>query len=212
MATILKPSPPVEREPELAPFPVYRFTAEQYHRMADAGVLTEDDHVELLEGWIVPKDGWIVPKMVKNPPHDGVIGLVEAVLRSRLRAGWIVRGQSAITTADSEPGPDVAVVHGEPRTFVSRHPEPSEIGLVIEVADSSLKHDRKKSRMYARAGIPHYWIINLVDAQIETYNDPTGPAATPVYRQHTDYRDQDAVPLVIEGQQIAEIRASELLP
>src|SRR5579862_9140639 len=85
----------------IPPFPVRPFTVDEYHRMIDADVLDEGDAVELLEGWIVPK-------MPRNPPHDATIGLADDALRIRLPAGWHVRLQSAITTSDSEPEPDLA--------------------------------------------------------------------------------------------------------
>src|SRR4051794_28395359 len=88
--------------------PVRLFTVEEYHRMIDAGILGEDDPVELLEGLIVPK-------MPRNPPHDCGIELAEQSLRSRLPVAWRVRVQSAITTADSEPEPDLAVARGTVR-------------------------------------------------------------------------------------------------
>src|SRR5438128_3370052 len=97
------------------PFPVRRFTVDEYHRMIQAGVLTENDRVELLEGWIVPK-------MPHNPPHDGTISLVLRRLCTSLPDDWIVRAQSAITLPDSETEPDLAVVRGPESRYLSRHP------------------------------------------------------------------------------------------
>jgi hypothetical protein len=81
-----------------SPFPVWRFTVEEYHRLAESGVLEEDHAVELLEGWIVPK-------MIHNPPHDAAVELAQAAVSARLPQGWRPRIQSAITTSDSEPEP-----------------------------------------------------------------------------------------------------------
>jgi hypothetical protein len=174
--------------------------------MVQTGVLTENDPVELI-------DGWIVPKMPHNPPHDSAVELCEERLRPLIPAGWRVRIQSAITTPDSEPEPDLVVVAGTARSHSSRHPEPREIALVIEVADSSLSFDRGgKSAAYARSGIVCYWIINLVNRQLEVYTDPSGPAPSPSYRQRTDYGANTSVPLVIGGQQVALIPVSDLLP
>src|SRR5947207_2591394 len=97
------------------PVPVHRFTVEEYHRLIEHGVLTEDDRVELLEGWIVPK-------MTHNPPHDATIQIVDEQLRPLLRRGWMLRIQSAITLIDSEPEPDLAIVRGNSRTFLQGHP------------------------------------------------------------------------------------------
>jgi Uma2 family endonuclease len=190
---------------ELPPFPVRRFTVEEYRRMGETGVLGEQAQVELLEGWIVPK-------MIHNPPHDAAVELAQAALTARMPRGWRVRVQSAITTPDSEPEPDLAVVCGNIREHVQRHPQPHEIALVIEVAASSLALDRAKAVLYARAGIPVYWIVNLVEGCIETHEDPTGPDPTPHYRQPVVYRPVDLVPLRIAGKSIADIPASELLP
>src|SRR5438270_1483781 len=149
------------------PLPVRRFTVEEYHQMIQAGVLGEDDDVELLEGWIVPK-------MPRNPPHDTMISIVmDDVLTRRLPGGYHCRGQSAITTAESEPEPDIAVVRGPKRDYLTRHPGPVDMVLVVEVSDSSLPRDRTiKVRIYAAAAVPVYWIINLVDQQVEVYTDP----------------------------------------
>jgi Uma2 family endonuclease len=188
------------------PYPVRKFTVNEYHRLIQAGVLTEDDPVELLEGWIVPK-------MPRNPPHDGTIGVVQEVLRGQLPDGWFIRIQSAITLADSEPEPDLVVANGSPRQYMARHPGPQDVALAIEVADSSLDRDRHdKGRIYARAAIVIYWIINLVDGQVEVYTDPTGSAPTPAYQQRRDYQPADLVPLVLAGQTVSQIAASELLP
>lgn len=151
----------------LPTFPVRRFSVAEYQRMADAGILTADDRVELLAGLITPK-------MIHNPPHDLAVGLAEEALRSRLSGDWKIRTQSAIATSDSRPEPDVAVVRGPLRRYAQRQPESADIGLVVEVADSSLSRDRAKCEIYARAGLGEYWIVNLVDGQVEIYTAPTG--------------------------------------
>jgi Uma2 family endonuclease len=203
MSVIVPPSTLSLLPPSL---PVRRFTVDEYHRMIQAGILTEDDAVELLEGLVVPK-------MPRNPTHDGTIEIVAEAVRCRLPAGWRVRGQSAITTMDSEPEPDVAVVPGSVRSHLQHHPGPQEIGLLIEVSDATLARDRnEKARMYARAGIVCYWIINLIDRQVEVHTDPTGPGPNPVYRQRQVYAGATSVPLVIGGQEVAQIPVSELLP
>jgi hypothetical protein len=199
-------APPVPGMFALPPGPVRKFTVDEYHRMIQAGILTEDDPVELLEGWIIPK-------MPRNPPHDGTLELCEDAIRPLLPPGWKVRGQSATTTADSEPEPDLIVAAGSGRSHLTRHPEPHEIAVVIEVADTPLAHDRRdKGRAYARAGLVCYWIVNLPDRQVEVYTDPTGPDVNPAYRQRQDYWVNDAVPLVINGQEVARVPVSQLLP
>jgi hypothetical protein len=188
------------------PFPVRRFTVEEYHKMIQAGILGEDDPVELLEGWIVAKTP-------RNPAQDVAIDQAQDAIRPRLPAGWRVRVQSAITTPDSEPEPHLAVVPGPANRYRASHPGPKDIALIVEAADSSLDHDRKeKGPLYARVAIPIYWIINLVASQVEVYTDPTGPAGAAHYRSRKDFGPNDSVPLVIEGKEVASIPVRELLP
>ena len=185
--------------------PVYRFSVSQYHRMIEAGVLTEHDRVELLEGWILPK-------MTHNPPHDVSVSLVQAEFLARVPAGWVVRIQSAITTPDSEPEPDAAVCRGPARRYVRSHPRPRDIGLLVEVADTTLAYDREfKGRLYARCRIPVYWVIDLLHRRIEVYTDPrTGK--NPGYTGQTTYGITETVPVVIDGREIGTIPVRDLLP
>lgn len=188
------------------PVAVRRFTVDEYRKLGEAGILTEHERVELLEGWIVPK-------MVHNPPHDNAVELADEALRLRLPVGWRIRIQSVLSTADSEPEPDLAVVRGSPRNRRSRHPTPAETGLVIEVADSSLQIDRgTKAVIYARAGIPVYWIVNLIDRQIEVHTEPSGPIERPLYRKIECLLAGQSVPFVIDDAIVATIPVDDLLP
>jgi Uma2 family endonuclease len=163
--------------------------------MIQAGVLTEDDPVELLEGWIVFK-------MPRNPPHDSTIDRGGDVLRQRLPQGWYLRVQNAVTIDESEPEPDLAIVSGTPGDYFSRHPGAPDIALLVEVADSTLNRDREKGRLYARARVPVYWIINLIDSRVEVYTDPSGPATSPSYRRHLDFGINEVVPLTVAGHRV----------
>lgn len=183
-----------------------RFSVPEYHRLIEAGILAESEKVELLEGYLVRR-------LTGSPPHACAVGLVGASLRPVMPSGWMLRAPTALTLSDSEPEPDGAVVRGNPRTYIAHHPGPSEIGLVIEVADSTLAGDRAdKVRIYARAGIVCYWIVNLVDNQIEVYTSPSGPTAAPTFAQRVDYRPGDQLPLVLGGVAVAQIAVSDLLP
>jgi len=198
-------APPIWSATPFPPFALRRFTVDEYHRMVRAGVLNENDRVELLEGWIVAK-------MPHHPSHDATIDQTAEVLRGQLPAGWRIRIQSAITTDDSEPEPDLAIVLGPASRYADKHPGPQDIALVMEVADSSLAYDRDaKARLYARAQIAVYWIVNLVDMQVEVYSDPSGPAANPGYRQHQTYRTGAVLPLVIGSQNVGSIAVRDLL-
>ncbi len=183
-----------------------RFSVPEYHRLTEIGVLTEDDNLELIEGYLVLK-------MSRNPPHDGTIQLVSDTTGSALPAGWCVRIQSAVTLADSEPEPDIVVARGTKRTYLVCHPGPADIGTLIEVADSTLAGDRlDKGRIYARAKVPIYWIVNLIDRQIEVHEQPSGPTAAPAYAKVTTYRIGDQIPLVLDGNPVANFAVQDLLP
>jgi hypothetical protein len=185
--------------------PVYRFTVKQYHRMIEEGILTDNDRVELLQGWIVPK-------MAQSHPHAGTVTRITRRLTPVLPRRWLLRVQSAITLPESEPEPDLAIVRGPEEVYFRRHPRPLDIGLSIEVAGSSLLDDRRrKGEIYALARIPHYWVVNLVDRVVEVYSRPrAGKIAG--YRSQRSYGIKESVPLILAGRVVRKIRVSELLP
>lgn len=181
---------------------LWRMSVDQYHSMIAGGILTEDDRVELL-------DGMLVKKMTKNPPHAAATQLGRSILEAVAPAGWIVRAQEPITLEDSEPEPDLAVVRGSVRDFKSRHPSVAEVGLVVEVADASLSRDRGiKHRVYAKARVPVYWIVNLLDRRIEVYSSPSDLA----YGCRRDYREGEAAPLFLDGADCGPIAVADCLP
>jgi Uma2 family endonuclease len=184
---------------------VHRFTVHQYHRMIETGVLGEQDNVELLEGWIVDK-------MPQHPTHAGTISVLLRMLSSLLPRGWIVRVQSPVTLSDSEPEPDLAVVRGPEERYFSAHPTGSDIALVIEVADVSLEHDRTvKRQAYAKAGIPTYWIVNLVELTVEVYSQPKS-GRPPRYQKSVALGLEYGVDLVIGGRNRGSIPVRRLFP
>jgi Uma2 family endonuclease len=186
--------------------PIWRLNLGQYHHMIRDGILTDDDPVELLEGWLVVK-------MPKNPPHRLSTGLTRTALERVVPAGWYVDTQEPVTLQDSEPEPDVAVVRGDRRQYVDRHPGPQDLALLVEVADASLQRDRvTKRRLYAEARIPIYWIVNLLEGHVEVYADPSGPVEHPDYGQRQVYDAADVIPVVIEGTEVGRIAVHELLP
>jgi Uma2 family endonuclease len=198
-------NPPTGAVPPL-PDPARRLTVDEYHRLIDTGVLTEEHRVELLEGQLVPK-------MTRKPPHDVCLDLTAELIRAALLAGWRVRVQSAITLSDSEPEPDIAVVPGAARSYLQHHPGPKELALLIEVSESSLDHDRgQKRRVYAAAGIVRYWIVNLIDRKVEVYTEPTGPDPSPHYRQQQEFGINESVPLPIDGVERGPLAVRDLLP
>jgi len=160
-----------------------RWTRKEYRQLGELGVLPEDEAVELIAGQLVVAEP-------KGTPHTTAVRLTAEALRRAFGAGWLVSTQDPIALDDdSEPEPDVAVVPGGPRDYLVDHP--AWPVLVVEVADSSLLFDRHhKGSLYARAGFPDYWIVNLVDARLEVYRRPGGdPAAEFGWR----YLDADVV-------------------
>ena len=191
-------APRIERD-----LPLVRLSVAQYHAIRDASIFSEDDQIELLEGLLVPK-------MTKHPPHRLSTRLVRAALEAAVGSDYYVDSQEPITLADSEPEPDVVVVRGVPRDYADRHPGATDVALVVEVADDSLERDRStKLRVYARAGIPQYWIVNLRQRSIEVYGEP----------RDDDYRTRVEVPSngyvavrIHDSNDVARLAVASLLP
>jgi Uma2 family endonuclease len=182
-----------------------KFTPSQYHKLIDTGIIMEGEPVELLEGFLVEKG-------MRNPPHDGSVTRLTNRLPRKLPSGWVTRIQCAVTFGESEPEPDGAVVRGDDTSYDARLPDPSDFGIIIEVADSTLAFDRRdKGRIYARAGIPIYWIINVVDRQIEVYTDADATANPPAFLTRSDYKPGDQLPIILDGIQAAAIPVTDLL-
>lgn len=141
-----------------------RWTRKEYAELIELGVLGHGDPVELIEGRMLVAEP-------QNNPHAIAIELVVDALRAVFGRGWRIRVQLPLgLDPDSEPEPDVVVLRGVPRDS-GDHPSTAE--LVVEIADSSLRYDRLiKGRVFARAGIAEYWIVNLVTRTVEVYRQP----------------------------------------
>ena len=200
-------TPTVRAAPAAIPdVPVCRLTVEQYHDLLRRNSDADREPVELLEGWVVPKIG-------EDAIHATAVDLTVDELTATVPAGYIVRGAHPVTTADSEPEPDVLVARGRRRDYSDRHPTPAESALIVEVANSSLRYDRGiKRRVYARAGVPVYWIVVLQERAVEVYTDPSGPAAEPGYATVRRYADGERVPVVVDGREVGTMAVAELLP
>ncbi len=150
-----------------------RFTLDEYHHLIDIGFFDEDERVELLEGVLV----YMSPN---NPPHIRTVLRLFRFLVSQITQEAIeVRAQGPISIPElmTEPEPDLVISKESGGTLDERHPFPADILLLMEVSDSSLAYDRtRKAEIYAQAGIPDYWIWNLVDNSLEVYRDPHAPA------------------------------------
>lgn len=169
--------------------------------MAECGILAPDDRVELLEGLIVA----MAPQ---SPSHASAVYQVQGVLTSRLPSGVVVRSQASFLAGTSSvPEPDIAVVPGRADDYWRRHP--SEAHLIIEVALSSLVQDRlTKAAIYAAAGIPCYWLVNLRDSCVEVFGSPIPQQGR--YGSATRATGSDV--LVIDAFASVRFEARELLP
>jgi Uma2 family endonuclease len=186
------------------PLPLARFSVEQYHLMIESGAFTEDDGLELIEGWVVRK-------MAKGPAHEYSTGRIDDFLRQHVPVVWHVRNQAPLTLARSEPEPDLAVVRGGREAYRDRHPGGHDVALVIEVSDTSLSTDRLKARSYGEAGIPIYWIVNLSERCVEVYTNPAS-GDQEGYRDCRVLHERDDIRLVIEGEEHGSLAVALLLP
>jgi hypothetical protein len=194
--------------------PLLPLTVAQFHRMQTQGILAPEEQVELIEGALVRKDRSFRGGkcMMHNPGHAGAVSHVHRVLdRLSEPHGCHARSQLPVTLDDeNEPEPDVKVVEGDASAYCLRHPIPAEVRLVVEVSHSSLEFDRTtKLRMYARAGIVRYWIVNLVNHQIEAFCSPL--PADERYAVPAVYRSGDALNFNLPGGEV-QIPFDELLP
>ncbi|MBI4263507.1 MAG: Uma2 family endonuclease [Acidobacteria bacterium] len=185
---------------------VRRWTRREYDRMIEAGVLNPEDRVELIGGEILT----VTPQ---SSVHATCVSLVQEAMRSVFGRDAHVRVQLPLALgAESEPEPDVAVVTGSARDYRDAHPQSAL--LVVEVADTTLAYDRgTKGSLYARAGVPDYWIVNLTESILETHRDPTSHSAARFgwhYRPASRFDSGETVePLSRPG---ARIPVSDLLP
>ena len=206
--TVLTATRPLQKMQSVAITPEFMewISVDRYHGMIKAGILLDGDPIELLEGFLTQKAR-------KSPPHSVVTGLICEALRRLIAPSWHVDSHGPITTTDSEPEPDVSVIRGNILQYMTRHPGPEDAALIIEVADTTLRLDRgRKKRIYARAGVPIYWIVNLVKFQIEVYSEPDQHAAEPDYRQRRIYRGADQILIILDGTEVGQIVVSDLLP
>jgi Uma2 family endonuclease len=193
--------------PQTTALAPHLFSVDDYHKMIETGILREGAPVELIEGVVLCR-------MSKNPPHETACQRVRKRIERLIPGGWDVRPQAPVTLPTSEPEPDVSVARGDDTDYEARHPGPADLGLVVEVADSSLADDKGiMLRMYARAGIVRYWIVNVPDRQIEVYTQPSGPASSaPAYAHVQIFRPGSVVPLVLDGVTLGTIAVDDVLP
>lgn len=210
-----EPVPPTEPATPAAPpasvvdpefGPLFRMSVEQYLEAIRVGIFTADDKAELLEGVLVAKMG-------RKPPHVFATRRVFARLAALLPAGWFVAKEDPFQSSDSVPEPDGMILRGTDEDYRDRYPTAADVPLIVEVAESSLARDRGvKRRAYARAGLPTYWLVELVARQVEVYTDPSGPAEVPDYRTKHTLGPDDELTVVLDGREVGRIAVRDILP
>jgi Uma2 family endonuclease len=180
-----------------------RVTVRQLDQMTAAGLIAEDESVELIEGLLVTK-------MSRKRPHivAGKKGL--KVLSNIIPSGWHVAKEDSVVVSDwSKPEPDLAVIRGEGADYLAHDVTAADVALVIEIAESTLSIDQTEmGRIYTSSGIPAYWIVNLVDNQLEVYTSP-GPDG---YRSIEILKPGQEISVVIDGREAGRIAVADLLP
>ena len=193
--------------------PLVPITVDQFHLMIQNGILHDGDPIELIDGLLVRKDRSARGEnlMGHNPRHALLVSRLQRLLMSACEsAGFYLRIQLPITLNNiNAPEPDVAVVRGTEEDYSDRHPGPADLPLVIEVADSSLGTDRStKQRLYATAGVPQYWLVNLPESRVEVYEQPD--AASGTYAQQTICAPGQTVAWNLSPTQRLEISVTDL--
>jgi len=157
---------------------------EEYYRMGEVGILTEKDRVELIHGEIIEMSPI-------GSKHSSTVNRVNNVLKEYLGKKAIVSVQNPVHISElSEPQPDIAVLKPDENYYADHHPGPGDTLLIIEVADTSLAYDREaKLPLYASAGIPEFWLVNLTDNEIEVYHTPLDTT----YKVRELYRPNDTL-------------------
>lgn len=177
----------------------HRWTRQQYEKMVEVGVLTDDDRVELLNGSIVSMSP-------QNSEHATAVTLCRRALETACGDEYFIRTQAPLALGPhSEPEPDLALIPGHVTDFWDKHP--NQAALVVEVADTSLEKDREhKRRLYAEHGIAEYWILNIESLHVEVYRSPSGDD----YARKTTLDSEDHLQLTSAS--CSSISVSQLLP
>jgi Uma2 family endonuclease len=204
MSTIIARQPTESAAPQWLPAPtsVYRVNVEQYEAMVRSGVFTKRDRLHLI-------NGILVAKMTKNPPHVIACEKTRDALMRAVPANWRVMVEAPVRIPNyNEPEPDLALARGSVEDYEENHPEPPDVALIVEVADSSLQEDRDLILVYGAARIHVYWIVNLVDYHVEVYSDP----APHGYLSSVFLKPGQTIPLVIDGTEVGQIAVDDVLP
>lgn len=184
----------------------YLITADDYARMIDCGAISHESRVELWEGQLVEK-------MTKKPPHVIAQGKLNVSMVRLVPEGWHVQIECPLRLSPYHvPEPDLMIVRGTLDDYPNGHPTPADVALVVEVADSSVPKDLGRMRdAYASGGVSAYWVVNLRTRTIEAHAEPIG-GEKPAYRLVRSFGEGEAIPLILDGQPVAELPVASLLP
>ena len=204
--------PAIDQDPRasmLIPLEIrHRVTIDEYHRMAETSVYPDGTPIELL-------DGVLVDKARKDHLHVICSELLQLLLQSLVPTGYFlsIGNPISIPQSDSEPEPDATIVRGAIRDYTGRYRGPSDVPLVIEVAQGSYSLVRQyKWSIYGAAGVPILWIVDLNRKRLEVFTDPAGPSQEPGFQSEHVYGPDDEVPLILDGREVARIVVRDLLP
>lgn len=181
----------------------WRWTIDAYFRAGEAGLFDQYRKVELIDGEIY------IHMSPAGTRHSAGVGMLYTALDTVFGAAYMFRTQQPILRPDdSMPEPDISVVRYQSDYYASRHPMPADIVLVAEVSDSSLSFDRHtKATHYGKAGIAEYWILNLVDNQLEVYRKPDSEIG---FREVVIYKKDEVIATLAVPDQT--IRVADLIP
>jgi Uma2 family endonuclease len=140
--------------------PLRRFSIKEYYALGKAGILGEDDGVELL-------DGLLVMMARISPPRAYVIGKLHDLLERSSQDRFHVRTRQPVRLPTSEPQPDLSVVVGTPADFRSRHPSPRDVLLLVDVVDMMTNESRIKAQLYATAKVREYWVLDIARCHVQ---------------------------------------------
>jgi Uma2 family endonuclease len=181
-------------------------TAAEFHQLWDSGFFKGLRRVILV-------DGEMIEMPMPDPPHDGGVTALKEFLERAFPAGHYVRNQQGFNAGlDTDPGPDLAVVTGTWRDYLQTHPRSAV--LIAEVANSSISYDRgRKAHIYAAAGVPEYWVLDVLGRQLLVFRDPVAdPAADRGHRYATQLTLADGDSVSPQAAPAATVTVRELLP
>ncbi len=201
MATVTQPEPQARADvPSIKPFDM---TVDLFVRIVEAGLLPQDRPIFL---W----DGRLCEKMAKTRAHVSIGGSVTMALAKALPPGWSLVPEGTIELDERHsPLPDFSIIRsGDLVGFREppRYPGPNDVGIIIEIAVTSLKADLSDSlEAYARAGIPVYWVVDVAGKRVLVHSDPTAIENRGQYGKVDIIGPGGQIPLVLDCSKVAEI-------